>query len=74
MKNSSNGQSPDHTRSGWRVSRQQNGVTPSRSSRVYKGPAATVSGLSLQRVKHLITEAAQRRILVLGDIMLDEFI
>jgi D-glycero-beta-D-manno-heptose-7-phosphate kinase len=41
---------------------------------MYKGPAATVSGLSLRRVKHLITEAARRRVLVFGDIMLDEFI
>ncbi len=29
---------------------------------------------SLRRVRHLLTEATQRRILVLGDIMLDEFI
>jgi rfaE bifunctional protein kinase chain/domain len=74
MKNNSNGQNPDLTRSGWRSSRRQNAATPSRSSRVCKGPAAAHSGLSLRRVRHLLTEAAQRRILVLGDIMLDEFI
>jgi rfaE bifunctional protein kinase chain/domain len=64
MKSNSNGKSPYITRSGWRAGKNGNGATLL---------AATISGLSSGRMKHLINEATRHKVLVLGDIMLDEF-
>ena len=43
-------------------------------SRVNGVASATVSMLSSRRVEQLIARASRKRILVLGDVMLDEFI
>jgi D-glycero-beta-D-manno-heptose-7-phosphate kinase len=63
--NNGNGKSPHLSRSVWRAGKNGN-------SGMF--PAATISGLSAGRVKHLINEATRHKVLVLGDIMLDEFI
>jgi D-glycero-beta-D-manno-heptose-7-phosphate kinase len=47
--------------------------SPTSASTAKKAVGAFI-GLSLRRAKQLITEAGQRRVLVLGDVMLDEFI
>jgi pfkB family carbohydrate kinase len=65
MKSNCNGKSPYLTRSVWRAGKNGNGATL---------PATTISRLSAGRVKHLINEATRHKVLVLGDIMLDEFI
>ncbi|MBV8586135.1 MAG: carbohydrate kinase [Verrucomicrobia bacterium] len=43
-------------------------------SRISNGSDAVFPGLSVRRVKHLIGEATQSKVIVLGDIMLDEFV
>jgi rfaE bifunctional protein kinase chain/domain len=65
MKNNCNDKSPYLTRSVWRTAKNGNGATLL---------AATISGLSAERVRHLINEASRCKVLVVGDIMLDEFI
>jgi D-glycero-beta-D-manno-heptose-7-phosphate kinase len=64
MKNNCNDESPDLSRSVWQAA----------FLRKNKAPGGAVSGLSFRRVKHLLTEATRRKVLVLGDVMLDEFI
>jgi D-beta-D-heptose 7-phosphate kinase/D-beta-D-heptose 1-phosphate adenosyltransferase len=65
MKNNYNGKSPYLSGSVWPAGKNGNGATL---------PATTISELSAARVKHLIIEATRHKVLVLGDIMLDEFI
>jgi len=64
MKSNCNGKSSGLTRSVRWAGKNGNGATL---------PAATSSGVSAGRVKHLINEATRHKVLVLGDIMLDEF-
>jgi hypothetical protein len=74
MKNNRNGARPDLTRSLWRAKGNGTNTTLAASSRMHSGLETAISGLGIRRVKHLINEATRRKVLVLGDIMLDEFI
>ena len=74
MKSNCNGESSYLTRPAWQAARNGFDQSSSAHFRGHNGVGLAVSGLSMRRAKHLISEATRREVLVLGDIMLDEFV
>jgi D-glycero-beta-D-manno-heptose-7-phosphate kinase len=74
MKNNRNGESHYLSKPVWRATRNGNEATLPASYRMYNGLETAIPGLDPERVKDLIDKATRQKVLVLGDIMLDEFI
>src|SRR3974390_2499985 len=73
MNNNHNGQTSHLVRPTWRTAAKGTSFSTAESLRLQKGSSTPFSGLNIRRVKQLISKAAERKIIVLGDVMLDEF-